>query len=123
MKLLVDANHSRRTTEFLQSIGHDAIHCTDRLPPSADDGEVVRLALSEGRTIITSDHDFGRIVALSGRSGPSVLTFSMNTYSPEVVQSRLELALPLVESDVLRGALVMITETRVRVRPLPAGHR
>ncbi len=119
MKFLVDANHSKRTCDFLRSLGHDAIHCTERLPATADDQEVLRLARAESRTIITSDHDFGRLVTRSGRGGPSIVTFSMKTYHPEAINARLQVALPKIQAELQRGALVMITETRVRVRPLP----
>jgi len=119
MRFLLDANHSKRTCQYLRLLGHDAVHCTERLPPSADDTQVLQLARAEQRVIITSDRDFGRLVALSEESGPSIITFNMSTYRPEIVNARLGAALPQIESDLAHGALVMVTDTRVRVRRLP----
>jgi predicted nuclease of predicted toxin-antitoxin system len=60
-----------------------------RLP----DDQIVAKAQEEGRAIVTHDLDFGRIVALSGRSVPSVVTLRLGTADRRALSQAVCLAL------------------------------
>jgi predicted nuclease of predicted toxin-antitoxin system len=59
MKFLVDAQLPKRLAVGLRVAGHDAVHTLD-MPAgnSTTDAEILRLAASEGRIVVTKDADF-----------------------------------------------------------------
>ena len=85
------------------------------------DDQIVAKAQEEGRAIVTHDLDFGRIVALSGRSVPSVVTLRLGDMTPARVNVALDTALRAAGRSLEKGALVTITDRGIRVRVLPVG--
>ncbi len=77
------------------------------------------LALAEDRVLVTTDTDFGTILALTGAAGPSVVLLrGLGDASHERVAVILKV-LPRIEDVLLEGAVVVIEENRYRVRHLP----
>jgi len=75
MKLLLDMGLAPRTADYLCRLGHDAMHLRNRGQEKLADQDVVRAADAEGRTVVTFDLDYARIIALQrlGKpSGPSI---------------------------------------------------
>jgi len=87
------------------------------------DDQIVLKALEEKRTIMTHDLDFGRIVALSGRTVPSIVTFRLSNMSPASVSFALEAVLIEASAALEKGALVTVTDQGSKVRVLPVGNR
>ena len=119
MRLLADLNVAPRTVEFLRSLGYDIARVDALLPATASDAEIVEVALREGRTILTQDLDFSALVALSGRSGPSVLSLRISSSRVERVNQRLREVLPAVAAEIESGAIVSVEDDGVRARSLP----
>ena len=119
MKFLGDVAIAQLTIDHLRRQGHNAIRVVDRLPPTASDAEIVRLATTEGRVILCFDLDFGALVALAGGRSPSVVTFRTTKQRPTYINRRLDAILEDIEEDLLRGALATVEDHRVRVRSLP----
>lgn len=119
MRILADVNISPRTVDWLRSFGHDAVRVSDALTSVASDDEIVKEALRDGRVILTQDLDFSALVAVSGKSGPSVVSLRLTSAQVPVVNHRLELVLPTIESDLTAGAIVTVEDARVRTRRLP----
>jgi predicted nuclease of predicted toxin-antitoxin system len=92
---------------------------TDVLPATATDDTIVEWARRDGRAIITQDLDFTAIVALSGRTQPSIVSIRLSSSRVETVNATLDRVLPTIDADVAAGALVTIEDTRVRSRRLP----
>ena len=68
-KFIVDANVGR-LARWLRIMGHDA-----RFAPDVEDGELVRLALAEGRAVITRDrHVMRRRAIATGRVSALLIT-------------------------------------------------
>lgn len=121
MKFLADMGVAKRIVEWLRAEGHDAVHLReqglDRLP----DSEIFKKAGEEHRVILTFDLDFGEIVALSGNRSISVIVFRLrNTRTPHVIE-RLKKVLDDCTADLTSGAIVVVEETRHRVRRLSLG--
>lgn len=84
-------------------------------------GEIFEKALSEDRIVLTSDLDFGEIAAaLKDTAGKVLLLRLQNSRAANVI-SRLSRVLPRVERELAAGAVVIVEESRHRVRPLPIG--
>jgi len=58
VKFLIDNQLPTALTKFLRDAGHDAVHVHDLGIGAADDSEVWRRALAEGRALVSKDDDF-----------------------------------------------------------------
>lgn len=70
MKFLIDAQLPARLAEFLNRVGHDALH-TSGLPDGnrSTDRQVAERADEDGRVVVTKDRDFreGHLLARTPR--------------------------------------------------------
>ena len=70
VKVLVDAQLSARLARFLADAGHDVVH-TSELPDGnrTTNARIAEVGDSEGRVVVTTDHDFryGHLLADSPR--------------------------------------------------------
>ena len=123
MKFLADMGLARSTVAFLRARAHDAVHLRDQGLERLSDREIVEKAVAEGRVILTHDLDFGRIVAVSGATVPSVITFRLQDMRPAQVNRYLAKVLERFTAELEAGALVSVNERAIRVRPLPVKGR
>lgn len=74
MRFLVDANLSPRVAEWLRGNGHDAAHVFDLGLHEAGDPRIFDEAVGRGQIVLTSDLDFGEVLARSsGRVSVMIL--------------------------------------------------
>lgn len=119
IRFLLDMGLAQSTAEHLRALGHDVVHLHDQGLERLPDDQIVAKAEAEGRTIITHDLDFGRIVALSRRTVPSVVTLRLTNMTPARVSIALEAVLSEATAAVDRGTLVTVTDQGIRIRELP----
>ena len=119
MKFLADMPISPKTVNYLKSLGHDIYRINEKGLSKAKDHEIVELAIREQRTILTTDLDFSAIIAMSHKSTPSAIIFRLLDESYENINALLRNILPKVESEVVKGAIVIIEDDRYRIRELP----
>jgi predicted nuclease of predicted toxin-antitoxin system len=86
---------------------------------SFPDAEILDKARDEGRTVIAFDLDFGDLFAAGGQAGPSVVILRLADQTPASVNPRLLAALSRCEAELTGGAVVIVEESRYRVRRLP----
>lgn len=85
------------------------------------DGEIFAKAAAERRILLTFDLDFGEIVALSQDRPVSIILFRLhNTRTPHVID-RLQHVLEKSRRALEQGAIVVVEESRHRVRRPPLG--
>jgi len=119
LRFLADMGVATRVTEWLRHAGHDVRHLRDEGLHRLPNGDIFLKAASERRVILTFDLDFGEILALSGTKPPGVILFRLhNTRSNHVIE---RLAIVLKESfEALEdGAIIVVEESRHRVRRVP----
>ena len=119
MKFLADMGISPRAVEHLRAMGHDAVHLHELGLDRMADTDILAKARAESRVVLTHDLDFGDLLAASQAVLPSVVLFRLQDMRPETVNRHLDALLaqhlPALES----GAILSVTERRVRLRMLP----
>lgn len=74
MRFLLDENLSPRICELLVSGQYSAVHVRDEGMSGSSDGTVLAHAAREGLVLVTADRgDFGRELALTGATRPSIV--------------------------------------------------
>jgi len=119
VKFLADMGISPKTTMFLHTLGHDAVHLVDQGLERLPGHDIVAKARQEGRILLVHDLGFGELLAASGETLPSVITFRLRNMHPARVNSALERILPQHGEALEQGAILSVTEGQVRVRLLP----
>lgn len=119
IKLLVDMNLSPEWAPRLAHEGYDAVHWSAVGDPRATDTAIMSWARLHGYIVFTHDLDFGPTLALSHAAGPSVLQLRGQKVLPEDIASPVLATLRRYEQELGAGALVVVEESRSRVRVLP----
>ncbi len=114
---LLDANLSPRTAEHLvKTHGLDVIHVRDRRPGTIPDEEIVALAKTEGRVIITFDTDFGEIYHFRERGAIGVIVLQLRDQTVEAVHRVLDQFFRENAGTIaLDTSLVVLERDKVRV--------
>ena len=86
--------------------------------PEAGDKEIIGWAIIHRYVVFTHDLDFGTMLALSHEAGPSVLQIRTKDTLPDYLEGLVIAALNQHEADLSAGALVVVDESRSRVRVL-----
>jgi predicted nuclease of predicted toxin-antitoxin system len=119
MKLLLDQGLPRSTVLHLQNAGIEAAHVGDKGLATASDGKILDFGRQEGRVVVTLDADFHALLALSGAAGPSVIRIRIEGLRAENLATLLVNVLQVCKDDLMKGAVVSVTENGVRIRQLP----
>jgi predicted nuclease of predicted toxin-antitoxin system len=77
------------------------------------------LAAANGYIVFTHDLDFGTMLALTHATGPSVLQVCAEDVLPDHLEGVVIAALKQHDADLASGALVVVDESKSRVRILP----
>ena len=86
---------------------------------SAADAEIIALAHEEERTILTQDTDFGTLLVTETGQRVSVVMLRSRHGAAQHQAQLLLRALPQVEQALAGGAIVVVSDSSVRVRDLP----
>lgn len=121
MKFLIDMNLSPRWCAVLQAEGWESLHWSDAGDATAHDHEIMNYASHDQRVVLTHDLDFSAMLAATQATGPSVVQVRTQDIRPEVLASLLIPLLRQYESELEAGALLIVDETKSRVRLLPLG--
>lgn len=119
MRFLADMGISQGVVLWLRDGGHDAVHLREEGLHLLPNGKIFDKAQREKRIILTVDLDFGEIVALSGGHPFSTVIFRLYNTRPGHVIERLRSVLKESGQVLQQGAIVVIEESRHRIRRLP----
>ena len=87
------------------------------------DREIFDYAEKNDMIILSADLNFGTILANTHSRKPSVIIFRLRNPSPEHVNSLLLSNLSIIEKEIMKGAIVIIEESEIRIRELPIGEK
>lgn len=119
MRFLVDMALSPELAAWLRGQGHDAVHAVELGLDRAPDTELLAHARNQGRTIVTVDLDYPRLLALAGVEEPSLILFRDGDWSQvDVIDRMAEVLLALTEADI-GESIIVVDRLRVRRRRLP----
>jgi len=119
IKLLLDQGLPRSAVELLRSLDVDAVHVGDIGAATATDAEILELARRQQRIVVTLDADFHALIALTGEMTPSVIRLRLQGLRGASLVVIIQNVITRCLDDLLHGALVTVTETKIRIRKLP----
>jgi predicted nuclease of predicted toxin-antitoxin system len=119
MKLLIDMNLSPDWVGVFEQQGWQAIHWSAVGDPRATDQVIMEWARANGYVVFTHDLDFGALLASTRAEGPSVIQVRTQDTMPQSLGHRLGEILHQYESVLNSGALIVVDESKFRVRILP----
>ena len=99
--------------------GWSAVHWSTVGDPRDSDQEIMDWAVKHEYVVFTHDLDFGTMLALSHATGPSVLQVRAEDVLPDRLESIVIAALKQHYADLASGSLVVVDESKTRVRILP----
>lgn len=104
---------------WLADQGHDAVHAAGLGFARTPDIAILARAKREGRTIITADLDYPRLLALTQASDPSLILFRGGNWSNADIVARMGQILEAFTAIELAHSIIIIDRHRVRRRSLP----
>ena len=105
--------------KFFNVLGYDAVHWSSVGRHDVQDGDIVEWAREHDCIVLTSDLDFGTILAMAGARKPSVVQLRSDVTLPSRVGSAVMEAIQRSETDLLAGALLTVEAGRSRLRVFP----
>lgn len=115
MKLATDENISLEVVQFLRAAGHNVVSVIEELP-GASDLTVLQKAAHEYRILITSDTDFGELIYNQKLSHKGIILLRLeNETNPNKIKA-LSGLLKTYKAK-LKNKFVVVTETKIRIRP------
>jgi predicted nuclease of predicted toxin-antitoxin system len=116
MQFVADENVPRQVLDRLRLGGHDVAPITGPLS-GISDREVLKVAESQSRVLITADRDFGELLVRHQLGANGVIVFQLERLSNSAKADRIA-EVVAVHADRLAGHLVVIEPARTRIRPL-----
>jgi len=116
-RLLADENIPARAIDALRDAGCDVLSIREHAPESADD-EVLRIAVAQGRILLTFDRDYGELIFGQRHAAPpSVFYFRTFPVGPrEVSDAVLSL---LADAESIDDSMVIVSRSGIRRRRFP----
>jgi predicted nuclease of predicted toxin-antitoxin system len=119
MRFLANMGISPMTVAFLRQAGHEAVHLHEEGLDTLPDSQILQKARTESRVLLTSDLDFGDLLAASGAALPTVVVFRLRSMVPDNVNRHIAMLLSQHSAELEAGAVVSVAEDHIRVRRLP----
>ena len=83
------------------------------------DREIFERAAADGRIVVTFDLDFGEIAGFAYGAGSGVVLLRLRLARQSHLWDRLKLAVAAAGEAMEAGAIVLVEDTRIRIRRMP----
>jgi len=115
MKFLVDANVSYDLVSRLRSLHHEVISVVEKFPSKVSDKVIFDTAVSEKALLITRDQDFTNTIRYPSYVTEGILFIRQGNLRAEEEINLVLKAIDRLRPDDLRGKLVTISRTGIRI--------
>jgi predicted nuclease of predicted toxin-antitoxin system len=119
VKFLLDECLPPQMAELLRAAGHDCAHVYELGLGGQPDEQIMALADRDNRILISADTDFGELLANAPVLAPSVILLRRTNKRAGSLAAVIIANLEQVTQDLAAGALIVISDTRIRARRLP----
>ncbi len=109
MRLYLDQMLRVDLAELIRSAGHDVLRAAEANQSTADDAEILKQAIDDGRTLVTLDEHFGNWAVLPLDKHPGVIRLKIH---PTTTANAAKLLLPFLEAhrqEELQDHLVIVS--------------
>lgn len=110
---------AQSVASWLTDQGHDAIHLNDENLYKLPDTLILEKALKENRILLTSDMDFGHLLAFNPSYPVSVIQFRTSVFTPENIRLKLQQLFESFPNQLGGSFIITIEDNRTRHRKLP----
>ncbi len=117
INILADENISPKVVAYLRSLGLDILDVKEQQWFGKTDAELLHIASTEQRFVLTHDSDFGELALNKGKPCYGIVYLRVKNLKPIHV---IHVCQRLFEKDVdiVPGTILVIGDVRVRVRVL-----
>ncbi len=119
MRFLLDMGVAQSVAVWLRNQGYDAVHLNDQGLFKLADNFILEKAVEEDRIILTTDMDFGQLLAFNKVLVTSVIQFRTSSFTPADIRAKLGLFFEHFSSQLDDKFIVTIEDHRMRYRKLP----
>ena len=110
---------SYKVAQWLNSIGHHAIHLSVEGLNKLSDDLIIEKAVSENRIILTADVDFGQLITFKKLNPTSVIQFRILDLTPENIIPKLELIFDrFLEELNTTSVIITVQEHKIRLKEI-----
>lgn len=116
MRFLLDMNMPPSFAERLHAQGHEAVHALDAGLADRPDQQLFERATAENRIVVTFDLDFGEIAGAVTGNTCGVILLRLKLARPAYLWTRLQVAIAEAAEALQGGAIVVVEDSRIRIR-------
>lgn len=113
---LLDENLGRSTNELLRNLGFQTRTVRELGLLGSRDEELLARASKERWVILTQDKDFGNLLRFPLQAHAGVVLLRLTDQTPPAIQKALQRLFAKVDPDSLPDTLVVVSESKIRVR-------
>jgi predicted nuclease of predicted toxin-antitoxin system len=118
-RLLLDQGLPAGAATRLRSLGWNAVHEREIGMREAGDFDLLARAEAEDRVMVTLDHDFPKILALTVASRPSVVFIRQQHLRSAGIVTTIGMVWREHEKELDADCVVVVSRRGSRLRPLP----
>ena len=115
LKILTDENISPKVVAFLRKQGLDVLDTKEVSWHGREDDQLLEEANKQERFVPTHDSDFGTLAIHEGKRCFGIIYLKLRNLHPRNVTGVWQKLLH-VDADFSEGALIIVEETRIRIR-------
>lgn len=116
---LLDMGISPKLIPFLKNKGCDAVHIYNLGLSQSSDRDILNYAINHNYILLTTDLDFGKLVAVEGIASPGLIIMRLENPDSETMILHMDNLLKNVNSTEFMDTLIIIEPYRIRKRKLP----
>jgi predicted nuclease of predicted toxin-antitoxin system len=116
MKFKLDENLGLLGKSLLEAGGHDVMTVADQQMSGAEDDRLYEQCRSEGRVLVTLDHDFGQTIRFPLEASPGVVVLECKgRVSPSMILARVAELAALLRMQAIDRELWIVEPGRIRI--------